>query len=73
MQGEPASTLESRVSYEEGRNISLDFEGRLRPAVGLTIMNVVCPLSDEALDCVVAGGDWDVHRFGKLGVSHEVD
>ena len=60
------------MSYEEGRNISLDFEGRLRPAVGLTITNVVGPLPDEALDRIVARRHWNVHGFRQLGIGHEI-
>ena len=72
MQGEPTPTLEGLMSPEVGGNISLDFEGGLRAAVGSPIVNVVGPLSDETLDCVVAGGHWNVHGFRQLGVCHEV-
>ena len=72
MQGEPTPTLEGLMSPEVGGNISLDFEGGLRAAVGSPIVNVVGPLSDETLDCVVAGGYWNVHDFLQLGVGHEI-
>ena len=47
MQGEPTPTLEGLVSPEVGGNISLDFEGGLRAAVGSPIVDVVGPLLDE--------------------------
>ena len=72
MQGEPTPTLESLMSPKVGGNISFDFEGGLRAAVGSTIMNVVGALPYETLDCVVAGGHWNVHGFRQLGVGHEV-
>ena len=72
MKGEPTPTLEGLMSPEVGGNISLDFEGGLGAAVGSPIVNVVGPLSDETLNCVVAGGHWNVHDFRQLGVSHEV-
>ncbi len=72
MQGEPTPTLEGLMSPEVGGNISLDFEGGLRAAVGSPIVNVVGPLSDETLDCVVASGNWNVHDFRQLSIGHEV-
>ena len=57
---------------EERRNISLDFERRFRAAVRATIMNIVSALSDEALDCVVAREDWNVHDFRELSVRNEI-
>ena len=60
------------MSPEVGGNISLDFEGGLRAAVGSTIMNVVGTLPYETLDCVVARRHWDVHGFRQLGIGHEV-
>ena len=72
MQGEPTPTLEGLMSPEVSCNISLDFEGGLGAAVGSPIMDVVGALPNETLDCVVAGGDWNVHDFRQLGVSHEV-
>ena len=72
MQGEPTPTLEGLMSPEVSCNISLDFEGGLGATVGSPIMNVVGALPNETLDCVVAGGDWNVHDFRQLGVSHEV-
>ena len=35
-------------------------------------MDVVGALPNETLDCVVAGGDWNVHGFRQLGIGHEV-
>ena len=72
MQGEPTPTLEGLMSPEVGGNISLNFEGGLGAAVGSPIVNVVGPLLDETLDCVVTGGHWNVHGFRKLGAGHEV-
>ena len=60
------------MSPEIGGNISLDFEGGLGATVGSPIVDVVGALPNETLDCVVAGGDWNVHDFRQLGVGHEV-
>ena len=72
MQGEPTPTLEGLMSPEVSCNISLDFEGGLGATVGSPIMNVVSALPYETLDCVVAGGHWNVHGFRQLGIGHEV-
>ena len=60
------------MSFEVGGNVCLDFEGGLRAAVGSPIVNVVGPLSDETLDCVVARRHRNAHHLRQLGVGHEV-